>query len=173
MSLLIPDSGLLFWMLLIFAVVLAILARFGFPVITKMIAKRTDHISDSLRLAQEAETKLGQMKQEHARIIAQAREEQDRILKEAAQERDNIIRQAQSQAQDEARKMLDEAKTRIEAEKESALREIRSQVALLSVRIAEKVMRKDLSSDQAQIDLVTRMLDEATASKQTKNNRLS
>lgn len=170
MSLLIPDSGLLFWMLLIFAIVFVILAKFGFPVITKMIAKRRDHINDSLRLAEEAEVKLGQMKQEHARIIAQAREEQNRILKEAAQERDNIIRQAQIQAQDEARKILDEAKTRIDAEKESALREIRGQVALLSVRIAEKVMRKDLSSDQAQLDLVTRMLDEATASKAIKNN---
>ena len=95
MSLLIPDSGLLFWMLLIFAIVFVILAKFGFPVITKMIAKRRDHINDSLRLAEEAEVKLGQMKQEHARIIAQAREEQNRILKEAAQERDNIIRQAQ------------------------------------------------------------------------------
>ena len=170
MSLLIPDSWLLFWMLLIFAIVFVILAKFGFPVITKMIAKRRDHINDSLRLAEEAEVKLGQMKQEHARIIAQAREEQNRILKEAAQERDNIIRQAQTQAQDEARKILDEAKTRIDAEKESALREIRGQVALLSVRIAEKVMRKDLSSDQAQLDLVTRMLDEATASKAIKNN---
>lgn len=170
MSLLIPDSGLLFWMLLIFAIVFVILAKFGFPVITKMIAKRRDHINDSLRLAEEAEVKLGQMKQEHARIIAQAREEQNRILKEAAQERDNIIRQAQTQAQDEARKILDEAKTRIDAEKESALREIRGQVALLSVRIAEKVMRKDLSSDQVQLDLVTRMLDEATASKAIKNN---
>lgn len=170
MSLLIPDSGLLFWMLLIFAIVFVILAKFGFPVITKMIAKRRDHINDSLRLAEEAEVKLGQMKQEHARIIAQAREEQNRILKEAAQERDNIIRQAQTQAQDEARKILDEAKTRIDAEKESALREIRGQVALLSVRIAEKVMRKDLSSDQAQLDLVTRMLDEAIASKAIKNN---
>ena len=142
MSLLIPDSGLLFWMLLIFAVVFGILAKFGFPVITKMIAKRREHIDNSLRLAEEAEVRLGQMKQEHARIIAQAREEQGQILKEAAQERDSIIRQAQAQAQDEARKILDEAKTRIDAEKESALREIRSQVALLSVQIAEKIIRK-------------------------------
>lgn len=170
MSLLIPDSGLLFWMLLIFAVVFAILAKFGFPVITKMIAKRRDHIDNSLRLAEEAEVKLGQIKQEHARIIAQAREEQNRILKEAAQERDNIIRMAQTQAQDEARKILDEAKTRIDAEKESALREIRSLVALLSVQIAGKVIRKNLESDQAQIDLVTRLLDEANTSRAIKNN---
>lgn len=170
MSLLIPDSGLLFWMLLIFAVVFGILAKFGFPVITRMIAKRREHIDNSLRLAEEAEVRLGQMKQEHARIIAQAREEQGQILKEAAQERDSIIRQAQAQAQDEARKILDEAKTRIDAEKESALREIRSQVALLSVQIAEKIMRKELSSDQAHIDLISRMIDEASASHSLKNN---
>lgn len=170
MSLLIPDSGLLFWMLLIFAVVFGILAKFGFPVITKMIAKRREHIDNSLRLAEEAEVRLGQMKHEHARIIAQAREEQGQILKEAAQERDSIIRQAQAQAQDEARKILDEAKTRIDAEKESALREIRSQVALLSVQIAEKIMRKELSSDQAHIDLISRMIDEASASHSSKNN---
>ena len=170
MSLLIPDSGLLFWMLLIFAIVFVILAKFGFPVITKMIAKRREHIDNSLRLAEEAEVRLGQMKQEHARIIAQAREEQGQILKEAAQERDSIIRQAQAQAQDEARKILDEAKTRIDAEKESALREIRSQVALLSVQIAEKIMRKELSSDQAHIDLISRMIDEASASHSSKNN---
>ena len=170
MSLLIPDSGLLFWMLLIFAVVFGILAKFGFPVITKMIAKRREQIDNSLRLAEEAEVRLGQMKQEHARIIAQAREEQGQILKEAAQERDSIIRQAQAQAQDEARKILDEAKTRIDAEKESALREIRSQVALLSVQIAEKIMRKELSSDQAHIDLISRMIDEASASHSSKNN---
>lgn len=170
MSLLIPDSGLLFWMLLIFAVVFGILAKFGFPVITKMIAKRREHIDNSLRLAEEAEVRLGQMKQEHARIIAQAREEQGQILKEAAQERDSIIRQAQAQAQDEARKILDEAKTRIDAEKESALREIRSQVALLSVQIAEKIMRKELFSDQAHIDLISRMIDEASASHSLKNN---
>lgn len=170
MSLLIPDSGLLFWMLLIFAVVFGILAKFGFPVITKMIAKRREHIDNSLRLAEEAEVRLGQMKQEHARIIAQAREEQGQILKEAAQERDSIIRQAQAQAQDEARKILYEAKTRIDAEKESALREIRSQVALLSVQIAEKIMRKELSSDQAHIDLISRMIDEASASHSSKNN---
>ena len=170
MSLLIPDSGLLFWMLLIFAVVFGILAKFGFPVITKMIAKRREHIDNSLRLAEEAEVRLGQMKQEHARIIAQAREEQGQILKEAAQERDSIIRQAQAQAQDEARKILDEAKTRIDAEKEGALREIRSQVALLSVQIAEKIMRKELSSDQAHIDLISRMIDEASASHSSKNN---
>lgn len=164
MSLLLPDSGLLFWMVLIFAIVFFILAKFGFPVITRMIDKRREYIDSSLRLAKEADEKMGKMTEEQARMIAQAREEQNRILKEAAQARDNIVRNAQEQAQDEARKIIAEAKVRIEAEKESALRDIRSQVALLSVKVAEKVIRQDLSSDKAQMDLVYKMLDEVSSS---------
>lgn len=169
MSLLLPDSGLLFWMVLIFAIVFVILAKFGFPVITKMMDKRKEYIDNSLRLAKEADAKMGRILEEQARIMAQAREEQNRILKEAAQARDNIVRKAQEQAQDEAKKILDEAKVRLEAEKESALREIRSQVAMLSVRVAEKVVRQNLESDKAQMDLVYRMLDEVTAPSKDKN----
>lgn len=169
MSLLLPDSGLLFWMVLIFAIVFAILAKFGFPVITRMMDKRKEYIDNSLRLAKEADAKMGRILEEQARIMAQAREEQNRILKEAAQARDNIVRKAQEQAQDEAKKILDEAKVRLEAEKESALREIRSQVAMLSVRVAEKVVRQNLESDRAQMDLVYRMLDEVTAPSKDKN----
>ena len=169
MSLLLPDSGLLFWMVIIFAIVFVILARYGFPVITKMLEKRRDYIDNSLRLAREADEKLARMTEEQARMIAQAREEQNRILREAAQARDNIVRKAQEQAQDEAKKILDEAKVRLEAEKESALREIRSQVAMLSVRVAEKVVRQNLESDKAQMDLVYRMLDEVTAPSKDKN----
>lgn len=169
MSLLLPDSGLLFWMVLIFAIVFAILAKFGFPVITRMMDKRKEYIDNSLRLAKEADAKMGRILEEQARIMAQAREEQNRILKEAAQARDNIVRKAQEQAKDEAKKILDEAKVRLEAEKESALREIRSQVAMLSVRVAEKVVRQNLESDKAQMDLVYRMLDEVTAPSKDKN----
>ena len=169
MSLLLPDSGLLFWMVLIFAIVFVIHAKFGFPVITRMMDKRKEYIDNSLRLAKEADAKMGRILEEQARIMAQAREEQNRILKEAAQARDNIVRKAQEQAQDEAKKILDEAKVRLEAEKESALREIRSQVAMLSVRVAEKVVRQNLESDKAQMDLVYRMLDEVTAPSKDKN----
>ncbi len=163
MSLLLPDSGLLFWMTLIFLIVFFILAKFGFPVVTRMVDKRKEYIDNSLRLAREADEKMSMLAEEQARIMTQAREEQNRILKEAAQARDNMIRKAQEQAQDEAQKILDEAKVKIEAEKQSALMEIRSQVALLSVKVAEKVIRQDLSSDKAQMDLVYKLLDEVTA----------
>ena len=156
-----PDTGLLFWMVIIFAIVFFILAKFGFPVITKMLDKRRDYIDSSLRLAREADEKMGRMMEEQSRMIAQAREEQNRILKEAAQARDNIVRKAQEQAQDEARKILEEARVKIEAEKESAVSQIRSQIALLSVNVAEKVIRKTLSDDREQKELVGKMVDES------------
>ncbi len=161
MSLLMPDSGLLFWMLVIFIIVLAVLAKWGFPVITSMVDKRRKYIDESLGLAKKADEKMANLLKEQARIIGEAREEQNKILKEASEAKNNIIRQAQEQARDEAAKIVAEAKTRIEAEKESALSQIRSQVALLSVNVAEKVIRENLSSDARQQELIKKMVEES------------
>lgn len=168
-SLLLPDTGLLFWMTLIFVIVFLVLAKWGFPVITSMIEKRKEYIGHSLQLAREADEKMGNMLKEHARIIAEARTEQNRILKEAAEARDSIIRQAQEQAKDEAEKILSEARTRIEAEKESALSQIRSQVAVLAVNVAEKIVREKLSEEKSQMDLIARMADEVSVMDPNKN----
>jgi len=165
-----PDSGLLFWMIVIFAIVFWVLAKFGFPVITGMVEKRTERIETSLRLAKEADEKINTLVKEQERIIAQTRKEQDRILKEALQAKENIILQAKAQASAEAGKIIAEAKVRIEAEKESAVREIRSQVAMLSVKVAEKIIRKELSSDNEQIALVDRMLDEVSKTEASRKN---
>ncbi len=161
MSLLMPDSGLLFWMLVIFIIVFAVLAKWGFPLITSMVDKRRNYIDESLRLARQTNEKMSGLMKEQERIIREAREEQNRILREAAEARDNIIRQAQDQARDEAAKILAEARTLIEAEKESAVSQIRSQIALLSVNVAEKVIRKTLSDDREQKELVGKMVDES------------
>lgn len=170
MSLLMPDTGLLFWMLVIFAVVLAILAKWGFPVITSMVDKRKNYINESLQLARKADEKMSNLLKEQERIIREAREEQNKILKEAAEARNNIISQAKEQARDEAAKILAEAKVQIEAEKESAVSQIRSQVAMLSVNIAEKVIRKTLSTDKEQKELIRKMVDESQKIEQTSGN---
>lgn len=161
MSLLMPDTGLLFWMLVIFVVVLAILAKWGFPVITAMVEKRKNYIRESLSLAKKADRKMSDLLKEQERIIREAREEQNKILKEAAEARNNIVRQAQEQARDEAAKIMAEAKVQIEADKESAISQIRSQVALLSVNVAEKVIRKTLSSEKEQKELIEKMVEES------------
>lgn len=165
MSLLVPDSGLLFWMLLSFGVVFAVLAKYGFPVIIKMVNERKAYIDNSLKVASEANEQLDNLKQEGELIIAKAHEEQLRILNEAAATRERIIREAKEKAQSETTKMFEEVKLQIQAEKNDAIREIRRQVATLSVDIAEKVLRKNLDNEIEQTAMIDRLLDEITASK--------
>ena len=160
MSLITPDFGLLVWMTLIFGIVFFVLAKWGFPMIMDSVQKRADRINDSIRQAREAEEKLRNLASEQAAIVEDARKEQSRILKEAANARDKMVEQAKVQAQDEASKILEQARVQIAAEKESALRDIRKEVALLSVNVAEKVLRKELDSDKEQDGLVGRFIDE-------------
>jgi len=165
MSLLMPDSGLLFWMLLCFGIVFFVLAKFGFPVIIKMVNERKEYIDHSLVVAREANEQLANLKAEGETILAKAREEQVRILNEAAATRERIISEAKTQAQIEGTKMLEEVKLQLKAEKEDAIRDIRRQVAVLSVNIAEKVLRKDLNSEDEQTEMIERLLDETFTSK--------
>lgn len=161
MSLLLPDAGLLFWMLLAFGIVFFILYKYGFPIITGMIEERKRFIDDSLRNAKEANEKLANIKQESEAILKAAYDEQTRILREAAQIREQIINEACAKAGDEGEKMLSEVRTLIQHEKENAVREIRAQVAELSISIAEKVIRKELSTDAQQQEYTRRLVDEA------------
>ncbi len=165
MSLVTPDFGLLFWMVLIFGAVFFVLAKFGFPVITSMVQKRSDHIEDSLRKAQEAQSRLEGLAAEQVKMIEQTRQEQKRILKEASEARDSIIASAKQQAQEEASKIIEHAKTEIAAERETALRDICRQVSLVSVQVAEKIVRKDLETSAEQLSLLDRMVSEASRPK--------
>lgn len=160
MNLLLPESGLLFWMTIIFAIVFFILARFGFPVITGMVEKRSRRINDSLEAARIAEEALEHLSQEKERILSDTKTEQDKMMKEAAAERDRMIEQAQGQARAEAEKILQEAREQIRQEKEAALRDIRKEVAIVSMAIAEKVVRKELSTDAGQKELVDTLVNE-------------
>lgn len=160
MSLLLPDSGLIFWMILSFGIVLIILWKFGFPIITKMVDDRKTYIDQSLEVAKEANAQLARLKEEGELIIANANKEQGRILKEALREKEKIILDARHQADGIVQKELEEVKKQIQAEKDDAIRDVRRQVALLSVDIAEKILRKNLSSEGQQMDMIDRMLDE-------------
>ena len=163
-SILTPDLGLLIWMLAAFLVVFFFLARFGFPVIIKMVDERKRYIDDSLSKAHEAAERLLNIKQEGEALIQEAREQQAKIMKEAAATRDAIVGQAQEKAHEEGARIISEAKKQIEIEKQSAIREIRTQVVELSVQIAEKVLSEKLSNDKAQMDLIDRLLDDVSQS---------
>ena len=162
-SILTPDPGLLFWMLLAFLVVFWVLAKYGFPAIINMVDERNKYIDESLRKAHEAQERLANIEKEGESILQEAREKQAQILKEAAQTRDAIVEKAQEKARAEGARLMDEAKTAIEQEKKAAIADIRAQVAALSVDIAEKVLRKNLKDDKSQMDLIDRMLDEVSA----------
>jgi F-type H+-transporting ATPase subunit b len=165
MGLFTPETGLIFWMLLVFLTVVFILGKFAWPVITKGIADREKHITDSVLAADEAYRKLESIKEERITILAEAREEQNAILKEVQVLREKLIEDAKTQAQVEAGKLVAEARLSIQAEKEQALKEVRNQVAILSIDIAGKLLRKNLETDSAQNELVNKMLDEADTMK--------
>lgn len=164
MSLVTPDFGLLFWMVIIFGVVFFLLAKFGFPVITGMVRKRSDHIEESLKKAQAAQEALENLTQEGKRIIEEARVEQGNILKEATRTRDQIINEAKLKAQEEADKIVQHAKIEIAAERESAMRDICRQVSLISVKVAEKIVRKELDTSEQQLALIDRLVEDCSKS---------
>jgi F-type H+-transporting ATPase subunit b len=160
MNLVTPDAGLLFWMVVIFGLVFFLLWKFGFPIITSMVDERNATIKKSLEDAHEIEARMAGMVEEHARMLEETRKEQAQMLREATETRNKIIATAKEEARDEAGKILTEARTEIAAEKEAALRDVRKEVALLSVAIAEKILRKELADEGEQKEYIDRMVDE-------------
>ena len=161
-SILTPDLGLLFWMLLAFLVVFFVVAKFGFPAIIGMVEDRKRYIDESLQKAHEASERLANIQKEGESMLQEARQKQAQILKEAADTRDAIVAQAQEKAREEGNRLISEAKGEIESQKQAAISEIRAQVAELSVKVAEKILRKELASDAAQMETIDRLLDEVT-----------
>ena len=168
MGLLTPDSGLLFWMVVCFGVVFFILAKYAFPVIINAVDKRKKYIDSSLEAARQANEQLQQAKAEVENLLAEARRQQSAILKEAAATRDQIVADARGRAREEAQKALDETRHQIAAEKESAVNDIRRQAAVLSVDVAEKILRRELSKDQEQLDFINRMIAEVESEREIK-----
>jgi len=164
-SILTPDLGLLFWMLIAFLVVFFVLAKYGFPAIINMVDERKRYIDESLQKAHEASERLENIKQEGEAILQEAREKQAQMLKEAAETRDAIVEKAQEKAREESARLLNDAKVEIEQQKQAAIADIREQVATLSVKIAEKVLKQNLKDDKSQMDLIDRMLDDVSSNK--------
>ena len=153
-SILTPDLGLLFWMALAFLVVLVFLAKYALPAIVGSVEGRKQFIDDSLRKAHEATERLENVRQEG-----------DALLQEAGAARDAIVEKAQGQAREEGARLLSEARLQIESERQGAMRGIRTQVAELSVKIAEKLLREELSDNAKQMELIDRLLDDIPQNK--------
>ncbi|MHC1690065.1 MAG: F0F1 ATP synthase subunit B [Bacteroidales bacterium] len=162
MSLLVPESGLLFWMCLSFGIVFFIVARYGFPVILKSVDERRVFIQKSLDDANTAKAMLDNIKSEGEAIIASAREEQMIIIREANKQKNSIIKTANDEAREITRKQIESVRVEIQNEKDSAIRDIRSQIALLAVDIAEKLVRTELKESPAQMQLINKLLNESS-----------
>ena len=169
MSLLLPDSGLLFWMTLVFLVVFFVLWKWGFPSIIKIVNERKEYIDESLAKAEEANLRLANIQKQGEELLMEAREKQAQILREASETRDTIVGQAQEKAHEESARILSEAKAEIESQKQAAIRDIRAQVAELSVQIAEKILQKELSTSAEQTQFIDRLLDDVTSTNGTES----
>ena len=165
MNLVTPEFGLLFWMVVIFGIVFFLLAKFGFPIITSSVEERSAKIEQSLKDADEIQARMEAWKVEQAQMLEQARREQSAILREATETKARIVADAKAQAREEAEKMIPNAKIQIAAEKESALREVRQEVAVLSVQVAEKILRHELSDTGSQRMFIDSLVDEADKAK--------
>lgn len=164
-SFLTPDPGLLFWMLIAFLIVLFLLAKYGFPVITGMVEKRKQYIDESLKSAREANEKLANIQAECQALLMEAQTRQSQILKDATATRDKIVNQSKDKAQEEATRIIEDARRQIQAEQEKAQRELRSQVAELSIQIASKILARNLQKENEQTQWIDQILDQISEEK--------
>ncbi len=165
MDLLIPEVGTLIWMLIAAGIVFFILVKWGFPAIIGMVDERNEYIDKSLQAAKEANERLAGIQTECDELLKETRAEKARILKEAADRRDEIIAEAENRAKESGEKLISDAREQIRLEKEEALRSLRRQVAELSVQVAERVVLKELSTDEDQLLLIDRMIDDVKTGK--------
>ena len=160
MELITPDFGLLFWMTLAFGIVFFILAKFAFPVINGMLKKREEEINNALELAERTHKEMEQLQSNNEALLQQAREERDKILNEAKQISDKFIEDAKVKANEEKDRIIESAKETIEHEKMAATTEIKNQIADISIKVAEKIIGKNLDSDKEQLDYINRLLQD-------------
>ncbi|MFN8154635.1 MAG: F0F1 ATP synthase subunit B [Bacteroidia bacterium] len=158
MELVKPDFGLVFWMTVSFLIVVFLMRKFAWGPILTMLKERETSIEDALNAAKKAKEEVANMKAENERILQEARNERDKMLKEARDTKDAIVNEARTKAQVEGDRMITIARETINNEKMAAITELKNQVATLSIEIAEKVIRQQLSSDEKQKALVQELL---------------
>ncbi|MTI31926.1 F0F1 ATP synthase subunit B [Xanthovirga aplysinae] len=154
MDLIIPEAGLVIWQTVVFLVVLFVLGKFAWKPILNGLKERESSIENALESAKQAKEEMARLKADNEKLLEEARAERDKILKDAVKAANEIKESAKEDALKIGEKMIEEAKATIIAEKKAALKEVKSQVATLSLQVAEKLLRKNLEGEAAQKDLV-------------------
>jgi len=154
MELLTPGTGLLFWQAIVWIVLIFFLSKFAWKPIVQSLRIREDSIQEALDSAEDAKKEMAKLTSDNEKLLEAARLERDNILKEARDAGNVMMEEAKAGAATASAKMIEEAKTAINTEKMAALTEVKNQVAVLSMEIAEKLVKKQLSNDKAQKDMV-------------------
>ncbi len=160
MELVTPGLGLIFWMVISFSVILFILKKYAWKPILKALKEREITIDTALKSADKAKEEMEQLMADNEKIIKEAKNERDNLLKDARQVKDKIISEAKQKANSEAKIIIEDAKGKIESEKEAALSEIKNQVAGFSIEIAERILKKKLEKTKDQKDLINELINE-------------
>ena len=162
MDLVTPDVGLIFWTTLSFLILLFILGKFAWKPILNSVNERETSILNALEEADNARKEMENLTADNERILKEARAERETMIKEARDIKTKMISDAKEEAKTTADAMIVQAQQAIENEKKSAMADLKSQVASLSIEIAEKVVKEELSNNDKQLKLVEDMLGDAT-----------
>ena len=158
MDLITPQIGLIFWMVVTFVTVLFILKKFAWKPILAALSEREKNIQEALDTAKKAKEEMAALKSDNECLIQEARAERDKMLREARDTKDAIIAESKSKAQAEANKIMASARETINTEKNAAITELKNQVAAMSIEIAEKILRQELSNDEKQKALMANLI---------------
>lgn len=164
LNLLAAPVGLIFWTSLAFIIVLVLLKKLAWKPILKTLNERNEFIDKSLKSAEEAKAQMSQLKSDNEKLLAEARVEREKMLKEARETKESIIAEAKKTASAEGDRLVASARQEIEKEKAKAMSDIKSQVAALSIEIAEKVLRSELANKDKQAEIVEEHLKQSQLS---------
>jgi F-type H+-transporting ATPase subunit b len=162
MELIKPAIGLVFWMIVTFAIIFLLLKKFAWKPILGMIKDREEGIEKALQSAEQARQDIHLLKSSNEKILAEARAEKESMLKEAREMKDAIVNEAKGKAKVEADRLITQAREAINTEKLAAITELKAQVATLSIDIAEKILKEQLSSEEKQKTLTSNLVKEVT-----------
>jgi F-type H+-transporting ATPase subunit b len=152
-----PES-LIFWTTIIFIVFFVLLAKFAWKPILGAVKSREESINNALASAEAARREMQNLTADNERILQEARIERDALLKEAREMKEQIVADSKKEAQEQGLKMIEQAKAAIQVEKNAAMADLKSQVSSLSLEIAEKLLKDELSNKDSQAKLVEKML---------------
>ncbi len=155
------SFGLFFWQMLIFIGLILLLKKFAWKPILDAVNEREEGIRTALLSAEKARSEMQNLQADNQRILQEARMERDALLKDAREMKEKMIADSKNEAQAVGQKMIEQAKAAIESEKNSAMAELKAQVSSLSLDIAEKLLKDELSNKDSQMKLVEKMLDDA------------